>query len=83
VSNVVSKTDVLDDLHANIERFAWLNVLIGQVRKELKEGSPWSITTAKKLADIAHYLSDDYANCLDLAREDLEAELTIGGQQNV
>ena len=83
MSNVVSKTDVLDDLHANIERFAWLNVLIGQVRKELKEGSPWAITTAKKLADIAHYLSDDYANCLDLAREDLEAELTIGGQQNV
>ncbi|HBI1384567.1 TPA: hypothetical protein JI393_RS14390 [Acinetobacter baumannii] len=82
MSNVVSKTDVLDDLHANIERFDWLNVLIGQVRKELKEGSPLSITTAKKLADIAHYLSDDYANCLHLAREDLEAELTIGGQQN-
>lgn len=83
MSNVVSKTEVLDDLNANIERFTWLNVLIGQVRKELKEGSPWSITNAKKLADIAHYLSDDYANCLDLAREDLEAELTIGGQQNV
>lgn len=83
MSNVVSKTDVLDDLNANIERFTWLNVLIGQVRKELKEETPWSITNAKKLADIAHYLSDDYANCLDLAREDLEAELTIGGQQNV
>ncbi len=83
MSNVVSKTEVLDDLNANIERFTWLNVLISQVRKELKEETPWSITNAKKLADIAHYLSDDYANCLDLAREDLEAELTIGGQQNV
>lgn len=82
MSNVVSKTEVLDDLNANIERFTWLNVLISQVRKELKEGSPWSITNAKKLADIAHYLSDDYANCLDVAREDLEAELAIGGQQN-
>ena len=83
MSNVVSKTEVLDDLNANIERFTWLNVLISQVRKELKEETPWSITNAKKLADIAHYLSDDYASCLDLAREDLEAELTIGGQQNV
>lgn len=82
MSNVVSKTEVLDDLNANIERFTWLNVLISQVRKELKEETPWSITNAKKLADIAHYLSDECANCLDIAREDLEAELAIGGQQN-
>lgn len=82
MSNVVSKTEVLDDLNVNIERFTWLNVLIGQVRKELKEETPRSITTAKKLADIAYYLGDDYVNCLDLAREELDAELKLGGQQN-
>lgn len=82
MSNVVSKTEVLDDLNANIERFTWLNVLISQVRKELKEETPRSITNAKKLADIAHYLSDECANCLDLAREELDAELKLGGQQN-
>jgi len=82
VSNVVSKTEVLDDLVANIERFTWLNTLLGQVRKELKNGTPGAIRAAQKLADIAHHLSDDYANILDLDREQLDAELKIGGQQN-
>lgn len=83
MSNVVSKTEVLDDLAVNIERFSWINTLLSQVRKELKEGSPVSISNAKSLADIAHHLSDDYANMLDLDREQLQAELIIGGKQNV
>lgn len=83
MSNVVSKTEVLDDLIVNIERFSWLNTLLSQVRKDLKEGSPASISNAESLASIAHYLSDDYANMLDLDREELQAELIIGGKQNV
>lgn len=82
MSNVVSKTEVLDNLVVNIERFTWINVILTQVRKELKNGSPNAISQAKKLADIAHYLSDDYANMLDLEREELDAELKLGGQQN-
>lgn len=82
MSNVVSKTEVLDDLAVNIERFSWINTLLSQVRKELKEGSPVSISNAKSLTDIAHFLSDEYANVLDVTREDLQAELTIRGQQN-
>jgi hypothetical protein len=82
VSNVVSKTEVLDDLAVNIERFSWINTLLSQVRKELKEGSPVSISNAKSLADIAHFLSDEYANVLDVAREDLATELTLGAKTN-
>lgn len=82
MSNVVSKTEVLDNLVVNIERFTWINVILTQVRKELKESTPISISAAKKLTDIAHYLSDDYASMLDLEREELDAELKIGGQQN-
>ncbi len=82
MSNVVSKTEVLDDLAVNIERFSWINTLLSQVRKELKEGSPVSISNAKSLADIAHFLSDEYANVLDVAREDLATELTLGAKTN-
>lgn len=82
MSNVVSKTEVLDNLVVNIERFTWINVILTQVQKELKESTPLSISAAKKLTDIANYLSDDYANMLDLEREELVAELKIGGQQN-
>lgn len=82
MSNVVSKTEVLDDLAVNIEHFSWINTLLSQVRKELKEGSPVSISNAKSLADIAHFLSDEYANVLDVAREDLATELTLGAKTN-
>ena len=82
MSNVVSKTEVMDDLVVNIERFTWINAILTQVRKELKEGTPFSISAAQKLTDIAHYLSDDYANVLDLEREELDAELKLGGQRN-
>ena len=82
MSNVVSKTEVLDDLAVNIERFSWINTLLSQVRKELKEGSPVSISNAKSLAVIAHFLSDEYANVLDVAREDLATELTLGAKTN-
>ncbi len=82
MSLVVSKTEVLDDLAVNIERFSWINTLLSQVRKELKEGSPVSISNAKSLADIAHFLSDEYANVLDVAREDLATELTLGAKTN-
>lgn len=82
MSSVVSKGEVLDNLVVNIERFSWLNTILAQVQKELKNGSPYAISQAKKLADIAHYLSDDYANVLDLEREELDAELKLGGQQN-
>lgn len=82
MSNVVSKTEVLDDLAVNIERFSWINTLLSRVRKELKEGSPVSISNAKSLADIAHFLSDEYANVLDVAREDLATELTLGAKTN-
>ena len=82
MSLVVSKTEVLDDLAVNIERFSWINTLLSQVRKEFKEGSPVSISNAKSLADIAHFLSDEYANVLDVAREDLATELTLGAKTN-
>ena len=39
MSLVVSKTDVLDDLIANAERFSWLATILGQIRKELKTGT--------------------------------------------
>ncbi|WP_104499356.1 hypothetical protein [Acinetobacter indicus] len=83
MSLVVSKTDVLDDLIANAERFSWLATILGQIRKELKTGTPAALQDARKLTEIAHYLSDDYHTVLDLQREQLEAEMIIGEQQRV
>lgn len=67
--------DSVDEAAANTERFSWLNTLIGQIKKEIERGDAHAQSCAKTLADIACYLSDDYANMTDMRREDLDKDL--------
>lgn len=65
----------LSDSKASLERFEWICALTDQIRKELEKCDSAANSCAKKLADIAHFLSDDLANTVDLRRESLEIEL--------